>query len=187
MVDNADNEKNLTPIIVAVVAVIVAAVVAFVFMGRDSYKEIEKSSSAIDFVLPDMDGKLRKLGDYKGKVVFLNFWATWCPPCKEEMPSMQVLYDNLKDKNFVIVAVSSDTSADDVKKFIGENKLTFPVLLDPKGKIKEAYKTTGFPETFIIDQNGVVAEKVVGPRNWTDNGNLSVIFDLIKNGPRPRK
>ncbi|MBI5681604.1 MAG: TlpA family protein disulfide reductase, partial [Deltaproteobacteria bacterium] len=109
----------------------------------------------------------------------------WCKPCREEMPSMQDIYAGLKEQNFEILAVSIDKGDTDViEKFVKEYGLTFPILLDRKNRIKEDYKTTGVPETFIIDQNGIIAEKVVGPREWRAEEGLKMIMELLKNGPK---
>jgi len=141
---------------------------------------------APDFTLPDMNGKMVSLKDFRGKVVFLNFWATWCKPCEEEMPSMRALYEGLKGQPFEIVAVNLDKDSPPVAAFAKKYRINFIVLRDAGGKIKELYKTTGVPETFIIDQNGVIAEKVWGPRDWTRMDSLGMIFDLIKNGPKQK-
>ncbi len=184
MVD--ETEGGGSKIIVAVVVIIAVAVVigVVVFGGKQSYTPTNVGSLSLDFTLPDLEGKEVSFSQFKGKVIFLNFWATWCEPCKEEMPSMQLLYDTFKRRSFVVVAVSVDkTKPDVVKKFVKDYKLTFPILHDRRGKIKEKYKTTGVPETFIIDQNGVIAEKVWGARNWDDPYAIKKILSLLDNGP----
>jgi peroxiredoxin len=183
-----ENEKDSTAskIIVAVVVIIAVAVVigVVVYGGKAKFTPTSASSPAIDFSIPDLDGNMVDFSEYKGKVIFLNFWATWCEPCKEEMPSMQLLYDTFKRRDFVVVAVSVDSSGPEgVKKFVEKYKLTFPVLHDRRGKVKEKYKTTGVPETFIIDQNGVIAEKVWGAKNWDDAYSIRTILSLLDNGP----
>ncbi|MBI5599822.1 MAG: TlpA family protein disulfide reductase [Deltaproteobacteria bacterium] len=173
-------------IAVIVVAIAVVAVAAFVLSQRQQFEPVLPGAKAVDFTLPDLSGKERSLKDFKGKVVFLNFWATWCKPCGEEMPSMQALYDSMRGRPFEIVAVSVDTEGSEVvADFVKKNNLTFSVLHDRKGRTKETYKTTGVPETFIIDQNGVIAEKVWGPRDWRREENLTMISELLQNGPRP--
>jgi len=170
----------------AVIVVLVVVVAAIVLSRKEEFEPVGPGTEALAFTLPDLDGKPKSLSDFRGKVVFLNFWATWCDPCKDEMPSMEALYKKLKDRPFEIVAVSVDKDpADTVKEFVKKFGITFTVLHDRKGVIKERYKTTGVPETFIIDQNGVIAEKFWGPRDWTDKSNLGTIFDLLSNGPRP--
>ncbi len=124
---------------------------------------------APEFELPLLSGEIVRLSDYKGKVVFLNIWATWCAPCREEMPSMEKLYRELKDDDFEILAVSvDDKGAGVVAPFAKKYNLTFPILLDQDGKTGRLYNTTGVPETFIIDKNGVIISKVIGYRNWSD-------------------
>ncbi|MBI5586809.1 MAG: TlpA family protein disulfide reductase [Deltaproteobacteria bacterium] len=171
--------------IIGFVAVVVAVVI-FVVMGQKrSFEPVKAGTDSINFTLPDLNGKPVSLKDYRGKVVFLNFWATWCQPCKDEMPSMQALYESLKGTPFEILAVSVDKDGPEVvSEFVKKYKITFPVLHDRKGSMKETYKTTGVPETFIIDQNGVIAEKVWGPREWADQSSTVMIMDLIKNGPK---
>ena len=186
--NSTDNEKGLPKAAIAVIIVVVVAVVVFVVMGkRKEYVPVVAGVDSIDFTLPDLDGHPKKLSDYKGKVIFLNFWATWCKPCQDEMPSMEVLYNNLSGQNFEIVAVSVDKDGPDkVKAFAAKYGITFPILHDQHGSVKETYKTTGVPETFIIDQNGVIAEKVWGPRDWTLRSSVTTILDLLNNGPKPK-
>jgi peroxiredoxin len=122
---------------------------------------------APDFELPTLGGNSVKLSAYRGKVVFLNIWATWCPPCRDEMPSMEALYQRLKGRQFEMLAVSIDQKREEiVSPFVSKYGLTFPVLLDPDRKTYELYGLTGIPETFIIDKKGVIIFKVVGPQNW---------------------
>jgi len=126
-----------------------------------------KGVRAPNFSLPDLEGKNVSLTDYKGKVVLLNIWATWCDPCVAEMPSMEKLYQELKHEDFELLAVSLDESgAEVVKPFLEKHKLGFPVLLDTKGEIKNLYEATGIPESFIIDKDGMIVEKIIGPRDW---------------------
>lgn len=187
--NSTDNEKGLPKSAIAVVVVVIVAVVVFIVLReRKSYVPIVAGVEAVDFTLPDLDGNPKKLSDFRGKVVFLNFWATWCKPCEEEMPSMQALYEGLKKDKFEIVAVSVDKDGPEkVAAYAKKYGITFTVLHDRRGKIKETYKTTGVPETFIIDQNGIVAEKVWGPRDWTLTSSISTILDLLQDGPKPKE
>ena len=123
--------------------------------------------AAQDFELPALRGDSVKLSDYRGKVVFLNIWATWCPPCREEMPSMESLYQRLKGREFEMLAVSIDRDGEKVvSPFAAKYGLTFPVLLDPDSKTYRLYGLTGVPESFIVDKSGVVIYKIIGPQNW---------------------
>ena len=127
------------------------------------------SSLAPDFELKDLAGNLVRLSDYRGKVVFLNFWATWCPPCREEIPSIQALGKNFTWEKFKIVAVSLDrVSTAAVKDFAAKNNISFLVLHDTDGAAAEKYRVLSIPTTFILDRNGVVIKKYIGSRNWQD-------------------
>lgn len=184
----AENEKGLPKAVLVIVVLAVIAAVVFIVLGqRQKFEPVNAGTDAIDFTLPDLAGKPVSLKDYRGKVVFLNFWATWCKPCEEEMPSMEALYQGLKDQPFEILAVSVDKDGPEtVAAYAKKYNLSFKVLHDRKGAIKETYKTTGVPETFIIDQNGVIAEKVWGPRDWSRRYSYEMIADLLRNGPKPR-
>jgi peroxiredoxin len=140
-----------------------------------------KGVPAANFTFPDLDGKMVSLADFRGKVVLLNIWATWCAPCVAEMPSMKKLYQEIKDEGFEILAVSIDESgAEAVKPFTEKHKLDFPVLLDTKGDIKALYQATGIPESFIIDKNGMLVEKIIGPREWASSGAIRFFRGLIQ-------
>ena len=125
---------------------------------------------APDFLLSDLQGREIALAAQRGRVVFVNFWATWCPPCREEAPSLQRLYDQVGSENFEILAVSIDapSARDEVAEFGREFGLTFPILLDPQKGAHRAFGVTGVPETYMIDPQGRVVERFIGPRNWDD-------------------
>ena len=140
-----------------------------------------KGVPAPNFTLPDLDGKMINLADYKGKVVLLNIWATWCAPCVKEMPSMEKLYQELKDEGLEILAVSIDeTGSEAVRPFMEKHKLNFPALTDTEGKTKTLYQTTGVPESFIIDRDGIIVEKIIGPREWATPGAINYFRSLIQ-------
>ena len=126
-----------------------------------------------DFEAVDFEGNTVKLSDYKGKIIFLSFWATWCPPCREEMPWMQEIYDEHKDQDVVILAVSptsvemrggddSDRAENQVRKFITENGYTFPVLLDKEDKAWSVYQQRGIPANYVIDKQGIIRYTIPG-------------------------
>jgi peroxiredoxin len=142
---------------------------------------LEKGVPGPIFNLPGLDGKMVSLDNYKGKVVLLNIWATWCPPCVDEMPSMEKLYQELKGEAFEILAVSIDVlGAKEVIPFMKKYKLSFPALTDTNGAIKSLYQTTGVPESFIIDKDGIIVEKVIGPRDWATPGAIRYFRNLIQ-------
>jgi len=183
-----ESKKGSNLIAVLVVLAAVTVVLFFILSQKQRFTPVVAGNKAPDFTLPDLKGNPVSLNGFKGKVVFLNFWATWCKPCEEEMPSMQLLYNALKSQNqpFEIVAVSIDSEGPEVvQKFIERYNITFTVLHDRKGRIKDTYKTTGVPETFIIDQGGIIAEKVWGPRDWRTRDSVKTITDLLENGPTP--
>jgi len=127
----------------------------------------EKNKPSIDFTLPDLEGKMTSLSDYKGKAIFLNFWATWCPPCREEMPSIQRLHEKLGNDQLVILALAeSSGSSEQIGKFMQENKYTFKVLNDVKREVAAKYQIVGVPTTFFIDKKGIIVDKFVGSRDW---------------------
>jgi peroxiredoxin len=135
---------------------------------------------AKDFVLPTLRGNSIKLSDYRGKAVFLNIWATWCPPCREEMPSMEALYKRLKGREFEMLAVSIDRNGKEVVgPFVAKYALTFPVLLDPDRKTYRLYGLTGIPETFIIGKNGFILLKIIGAQNWMEKKWLDYFNRII--------
>ena len=138
-----------------------------------------------DFSLPGLDGKQVNLSDYRGKVVLVNIWATWCPPCVEEMPSMQKLYNEFNGSDFEILAVSIDIQGREVvAPFMKNHKLTFPALLDTQGTVKAAYGLSGVPESFIIDKDGSLVKKVIGPLDWATPAIFQFFRDLIQNSSR---
>ncbi len=136
-------------------------------------------SKAPDFSLVDTAGKTWKLSDLKGKVVFVNFWATWCAPCREEMPSMQKLYSSLPKDQFEMLAVLSKDDLTRAEKFAQELGLTMPILNDPASTLGPRYGLTGLPETFIVDKRGMVREKFVGPRQWDAPKYSQMIMEYI--------
>jgi peroxiredoxin len=148
----------------------------------DSGSPVAAGKMATDFKLPSLDGQTISLSSLRGKVVFLNVWATWCPPCREEMPSIEALYEKFKDdKNFVVLAVSQDSDGRaPVAAFVEKHGYRFDVLLDPENEVGEAYDVSGIPETFIIDQHGRIVAHHVGPYNWANPEIRDALEELIK-------
>ncbi|KML36888.1 TlpA family protein disulfide reductase [Cytobacillus firmus] len=129
---------------------------------------LEKGSLAPDFELTDMEGNPVKLSDYRGKAVLLNFWASWCPPCRAEMPHMEKLYKKYKDKKFDILAVNltnTEKNNGDAEKFVKELGLTFTIPMDVKGTVGADYNIMAYPTSYFIDSDGVIREKVLGALN----------------------
>jgi peroxiredoxin len=135
---------------------------------------------APDFELPDLRGNMHRLSALRGKVVFLNLWTTWCPPCRTEMPSMQRLYNRFQSREFAMLAVSQDEDgAAAVAPFVRELGLSFPVLLDREGRVSGRYGVTGYPETFIIDRRGQVVNHIIGPADWASDELVAYFQRLI--------
>jgi peroxiredoxin len=124
-------------------------------------------SNAPDFTVQDSDRTVA-LNQFKGQVVVLNFWATWCPPCVEEMPSLVEMQRRMKAKGVTVVAVSIDVDENAYKLFLKQHGVDLLTVRDPKQTIPDLYGTHGWPETFIIDRNGVMRRKFIGAVDWTD-------------------
>jgi peroxiredoxin len=135
----------------------------------------ELNKPAPDFTLVDLHGKTWQLSSLRGKVVFINFWATWCPPCLEEMPSMQELHENMTNAPFQMLAILSNDKPEFAQLMVDKSGLTFPILIDPESETSTHYGLTGVPETFIVDPQGILREKFLGPRPWNSQGALDMI------------
>jgi peroxiredoxin len=133
-----------------------------------------------NFTLPDLQGRSVQLAALRGKVVLVNVWATWCSPCVEEMPSIQWLYKHLHDQGLEILAVSLDAlGAQIVEPFMHAHQLSFPTLLDTKNVVQRLYRTTGVPESFVVDKRGILVEKVVGPQDWAREDRVAQFNRLL--------
>jgi peroxiredoxin len=132
-----------------------------------------------DFSLPSPDGKKITLKDFRGKVVFLNFWASWCVPCREEMPAMERLYQEFQDKNFVVFAVSVKDRRQDAINFVKELKLTYPIALDPEGQVGLLYGAWGLPTTYLIGPKGEGLARAWGPAEWYSPPARNLIKELL--------
>ena len=135
---------------------------------------------AADFNLPDMDGKRHRLADYRGKVVVLNFWATWCPPCREELPSMEKAHRLLAGEDVRIVAINVGEDADTVFTFTADYPMSYDVLLDTDSSVIRQYPVIGLPTTLIIDPRGRIVYRAVGSRDWADAGLLKTLRKLLR-------
>lgn len=139
--------------------------------SENSSLEKKKNTSAPDFELTTLSGDIVKLSDYKGKKVLLNFWASWCKPCEEEMPHIQKFYEEkAKESNIEVITVNMTkyerTDLRDVKNFVKDHGLTFPVLLDKEGEIMDLYEIKFFPTTYILDTEGVIVEAISSPLSY---------------------
>jgi len=127
-------------------------------MARLKADDVKRQTA--DFALRDLQGRSWHLRDLQGKVVLVNFWATWCPPCRKEMPDLQALYDKYKDQGFLVLSIS-DEEMTRVSPFIAERRITYPVLLDPSRKVNDAFVIEGIPKSFVYDREGkMVAQSI---------------------------
>ncbi|MDR3692478.1 MAG: TlpA disulfide reductase family protein [Fimbriimonas sp.] len=127
---------------------------------------VDKIRESADFTLQDISGKSWTLSSLKGKVVLVNFWATWCPPCRKEMPDMEALYNRFKDQGLIVLAISDET-IDKVRPFIADHKYTYPILLDPGRKINTLYSVDGIPKSFIYNRKGKLAAQAIDMRTMS--------------------
>ncbi len=130
-------------------------------------QEYDTPSEAIDFTLKDIDNKKVSLKNYRGKVVMLNFWATWCTPCRLEMPSMETLHQQFKERGLVVLAVDSGENAESVTTFVKRHHITFSALLDSDQEVTDDYKVWALPTTYFINAEGKIIGRVNGGRDWS--------------------
>ncbi|MDR2759868.1 MAG: TlpA family protein disulfide reductase [Spirochaetaceae bacterium] len=138
--------------------------------------------SLIDFALPLLDGTTRNTKDLRGKVLFLNFWATWCGPCRAEMPSMETLYRRFKNRGLEFLAVNLQESRPVAAAFMDQLGLSFPVALDKLGSTGAAYGVRSIPTTYIVNREGKIIARITGSLNW-DNPKLFSAFDVLLDSP----
>jgi cytochrome c biogenesis protein CcmG/thiol:disulfide interchange protein DsbE len=187
-VNTQENQpRKNTHLLLTILFVSIASVCLIVFLReeRDSTLKTTKPPQPglemANFTFPDINGREVSLADHRGKVVLVNVWATWCPPCRQEMPSMQSLYEKFKGENLEILAVSIDSEGREVvAPFMRKMNLTFPALLDPGETIRSLYGITGVPESFIIDKQGILVEKIIGPINWATPEVFFFFKDLMQ-------
>ena len=180
-------KNSWLPYAVAVMAA--GLVVLLAWLNRDRLNPVMAGRDAPNFSAFDLEGSPKSLDDFRGKVLLVNIWATWCPPCREEMPSMQRLFQEVGDEGFDILAISIDAPFGESDAFgrIGGNLesyadslgLTFTVLHDPSGKVQQTFQTTGVPESFVIDRAGVIYKKVAGATAWDAPQNVELIQRLL--------
>jgi thiol-disulfide isomerase/thioredoxin len=140
--------------------------------------QISPDSDPLEIRLSDLTGRPVSLLEFRGKIVFINFWTTWCLACVIEMPSMEKLHQRFKDKDFVMVAINLQESAERVKQFYKEHQLTFTTLLDITGDVGAALSINAIPTTFILDKNGRIIGKALGPREWESKKSIA-LFEYL--------
>ena len=139
-----------------------------------------RNALPVEVELNDPDGQTIRLSDFRGKIVFLNFWTTWCFDCRIEMPQMEKLHQKFKNRDFAMVTINLQESASQVKRFFNKFKLTFKALLDSDGEVGARFRITAIPTTFILNKDGIIIGKVIGSRKW-GGGKAFALFDHLTN------
>ena len=147
-------------------ALVLAAVMVYRVQGYLRVYDVQSGDRAPGFQLADDQGLGVSLDDYRGKVVLLNFWATWCPPCVQEMPSLNATYERLRDDGFVVLGISVDEDEEQYSRFLREAGVTFPTVRDPERLVSSRYGTLKYPESYLISREGRVLRKYVGAEDW---------------------
>jgi len=163
----------------AVGLALVGLAVALVWMGEPVAPPLGRGDIAPGFDLAVLDGGRMSLDQLEGRVSLVNFWATWCKPCEDEMPAMQRLYEALAPEGFELVAISVDESPEEIRAFRDRLGVGFPILLDPDQDVSRLYQTTGFPESILVDRDGRIVERYVGPREWDHPDYLARVRSLL--------
>ena len=177
-------------VVLGVVALLGGGLVAASRYMGDELFPLSVGSPAPDFRAATLDGaspgRTKTLADYRGQVVLLNVWATWCGPCRVEMPSIEALHRAYGADGLHIVAVSIDDAGQEkaVRDFARELGLTFEILHDPTGDIQKSYQTTGVPETFVIGPDGVIRKKIIGAADWNSPANRALVAQLLADARR---
>ena len=173
-------------IVALVVALLALGLVAATRFVGHSTEQVGIGGAAPDFRARTLAEPpvARTLADYRGDVILLNIWATWCLPCRTEMPSMETLHREFAGRGLHVVAVSIDKPGfeEEIRAFVRDYGLTFEVLYDPDGAITAAYQTTGVPYSFVIDRNGRIRKTVLGAADWSSQGNRSLVASLLEEG-----
>ncbi|MDH3948665.1 MAG: TlpA family protein disulfide reductase [Gammaproteobacteria bacterium] len=141
---------------------------------------VEGQPQAADFTLNDIDDNIHRLSDYRGKVVIVNFWATWCPPCRFELPSMEKLWQAVQKKDVVMLAINIGEDADTIFTFTTDYPVTFPLLMDHDSSVIKRYPVLGVPTSFVLDPKGRIIYRAVGTREWDDKVIIQQILSLKK-------
>lgn len=149
--------------------------------GFESAFGIEKADNgyqASDFHIKDMNGKVYRLSDFRGKIVLINFWATWCPPCVREMPQFDILARKMAGKKFVFLAINVMDKPNKINDYLSDKNFFFPILMDQEGTVQTEYSVDGFPTSYIIDKKGFFLSRIVGARGWGSNESIDYFTKL---------
>lgn len=149
-----------------------------IVFAEQSLTSLSKPQQAPGFTLLDMDGVKHQLSDYKGQPVIINFWATWCPPCRAEMPSMERAWNKIKDEGIAMLAINVGEDEDTIFTFLGDYPANFTILLDQSGAVSEQWPVRGLPTTFIVSPDGQLVYRAIGGREWDDEQLLDQIRQI---------
>jgi thiol-disulfide isomerase/thioredoxin len=167
-------------------AMAVLALAAGAALGESDIKPW-KGKATLPLVGSDIDGKSVDLKSLQGRVLVVNFWATWCEPCRDEMPSLQRLREKLSGKPFEVITVNFGESAEKIAQFLGKENVTLPVLLDTRKETAKDWGVGGLPMTFLVDAKGRVRYSVFGERDWSEGPSLALVEKLVAEAPRARR
>jgi len=140
--------------------------------------KLNNVKSASNFKLVDMNGKTHQLSDYKGKPIIVNFWATWCPPCREELPSMNRGWEKIKSEGIAMLAINVGEDEDTIFTFTGDYPIDFTILLDQSGAVAQQWPIKGLPTTFVVDPQGRIVYRAIGGRDWGSDKLLNIVRSL---------
>lgn len=160
-------------------AAVSALLLFFALAGHAADLKLWTGGPAPALALKDLEGRTHRLADYRGKVVLINFWATWCAPCRDEMPSIQRLKNQLSGKPFVVLAVNLDEPESRIRKFLTQMKLDFPILLDPERKTARAWQARILPASYVLGPDGRIRYSLVGEINWDNEHVVARITELL--------
>lgn len=174
---------NHRAVIMAVILFLGLAVLIFSISDDQATKKGIKAVAGLEappLFLEDTAGKRLSENDLKGTVLFINFWASWCKPCREEMPSIQALYNQVRaDKRIRFIMVLYKDDVEKAMKYLKENNLDLPVYIDINAKTASNYGITGVPETYLVGKNGIISQKIIGPADWSSNKAIAAVTGLI--------
>ena len=145
---------------------------------KQTLTTLPRTEAAPDFSLKDIDGEIHTLSMYKGKVVVVNFWATWCPPCREELPSMQRAWKKFQDNGIVMLAIDIGEDEDTIFEFTADYLVDFPLLMDLDSSVIKQWPVRGLPTTFVVDPDGRLAYRAIGSGDWDDPGLIKLFIEL---------
>ena len=196
-------KSTILKVLLVSILLISSGIIAAVVFNANPQARTESGSNKLDRLMADIGvlgqplntdplkvklqntaGRLVALDDFRGKIVFLNFWTTWCPSCRTEMPSMEKLHRKLFDKNFAMVTVNIKESAARVKNFFEEYKLTYTALLDTTGEVSTEFGIRAIPTTFILDKSGKIIGRITGPREWDSRKSVALFEHLADDYPQ---